>query len=296
MILSEYNLSIQDINQIKRLLTLSKHDSPELEDIWKMMDIVWDELGCNNYLINWDKISEYYRHPVWLLNGLFIEQHELSLQHRNAISDWIAAHKIHSVLDFGGGFGTLSRMIAEKNRNIMIDIYEPYPCEYAMLKTKPYPNIRFINLLNREYDCLVSLDVLEHVSDPLDILAKMIQSVKLGGYLIIANCFFPVIKCHLPSTFHLRYTFNKLTKLMGLNVVGSCEGSHATIYQKVTQEPLKWKKIRFMEICSKIIFWLRESNSKKFKYLCLNLFKNPYNFAKLMKNKFHKTIKQFSIK
>ena len=61
----------------------------------------------------------------------------------------------------------------------------------------------------------------------------MIKSVKTGVYLVIANCFYPVIKCHLPQNFHLKYTFNQFTKMLGLEVIGLLEDSHATIYKKV---------------------------------------------------------------
>ncbi|MGB1702268.1 MAG: hypothetical protein ACPHFR_04035, partial [Cycloclasticus sp.] len=74
--------------------------------------------------------------------------------------------------------------------------------------------------------------VLEHVDDPLKDFACMINKVKTGGYLIVANCFYPVIKCHLPQNFHFRFTFNIFARLMGLRIKGGLKGSHATIFQK----------------------------------------------------------------
>jgi len=249
------DLSSRDLKAIESMLSESPNNPPQLEDIWRLMDYVWDEIGCDNKTLDWDKVNEFYNHPVWLLNGLFIEQHELSMQHRNAISDWIANKKFKNVLDYGGGFGTLARLIAKKDPNISVDIYEPYPGEYALLRARDYSNICFINKINKKYDILVSTDVLEHVPDPLKLFSEMIEAVKIDGYLIIANNFFPVIKCHLPSTFHLRYTFRIFARNNGLHIIGPCDGaSHAIIYQKKKDLIFDWQRIRKYEQISRMIF------------------------------------------
>ncbi|HDL01638.1 MAG TPA: hypothetical protein ENH23_05330, partial [candidate division Zixibacteria bacterium] len=85
------NLSQAVKDEISRLLNFIDRDKDDLEAMWQLMDIVWDECGCNNKKLNWSNIGKFYSHPVWILNGLFIEQHELSMQHKHAISDWIAA-------------------------------------------------------------------------------------------------------------------------------------------------------------------------------------------------------------
>ena len=254
MKLDTKSLSENCLKSIESMLSQSPHDPPHLDDIWQLMDNTWDEIGCNNENLDWDKINEFYAHPVWLLNGMFIEQHELSMQHRKAISDWIVKNNFKNVLDYGGGFGTLARLIANKDSNISIDIYEPYPSEYAILRADDYSNIRFINSIDEKYDCLVSTDVLEHVPDPLQLFSEIVGNVKIDGYLIIANNFSPVIKCHLPSTFHLRYTFGIFTHIMGLRMIGPCKGSHATIYQKKKDITIDWKKINRYVRISRITF------------------------------------------
>ncbi|MBD2124681.1 bifunctional 2-polyprenyl-6-hydroxyphenol methylase/3-demethylubiquinol 3-O-methyltransferase UbiG [Trichocoleus sp. FACHB-262] len=253
--LLKLEISEKDYQEIERLLLISEHNPPELEDVWRIMDVVWDELDCDSNKINLPEITEFYKHPVWLLNGLFIESHKLSIQHRSAIADWISGNTaIISILDYGGGFGTLTRFISEKNKNLHIDIYEPFPHQYALRQIEAYPNINFVSSIKNQYDCLVSTDVLEHVPDPLKLLSEMIESVKPNGYLIIGNCFYPVIKCHLPRTFHLRYSFNYFTNLMGLEIIESCEGSHALVYQKLEDKTLDWFMIRLTELLSKLLF------------------------------------------
>jgi 2-polyprenyl-6-hydroxyphenyl methylase/3-demethylubiquinone-9 3-methyltransferase len=257
MLLNDNNrkgLTEEQLKVLGSLIAKASHNPPELEDIWRLMNDVWDEMGCNNEKPDWGKIREFYNHPVWILNGLFIEQHDLSMKHRHTISDWIIREKLTNVLDYGGGFGTLARLIAAKNASASIDVYEPHSSDYVILRTAGYPCIRYISSFDRTYDCLVSIDVTEHVTDPLKLLSEQIDLVRQGGYLLIANNFWPVIKCHLPVTFHLRYTFNMFVKLMGLELIGFCEGSHAILYRKQKTIHFDWRKIRRYEQISKFLF------------------------------------------
>jgi 2-polyprenyl-6-hydroxyphenyl methylase/3-demethylubiquinone-9 3-methyltransferase len=180
------------------------------------------------------------------------------MQHRHAISDWIILNRkklaFHKIIDYGGGFGTLAKLIAQKDSSIQIDIFEPHPSELAQKTVTGFANIHFVNSLNGIYDCLVSTDVLEHVPDTLKTFSEMINAIRLNGYLIIANNFYPVIKCHLPSTFHFRYSFKIFAKIMGLSILGPCGNSHAIRYKKKTNQLLNWKKIRFYENLSRASF------------------------------------------
>jgi hypothetical protein len=247
--------SLKNTNKFKSILNYQVSDL-SLEDVWKLMDEVWDDLGCNNEFLDWKKLTTFYSHPIWILNGLFIEQHMISLLNRRPIAQWIIQNsdRINYILDYGGGFGTLARMIAGSGNKVQVHVYEPHPSEAALELSQAYLNLHFIDTIKKQYDCLVSTDVLEHCPDPLTILNKMIDAVKLSGFLIIANNFYPVIKCHLPSTFHLRYTFNHFVRVMGLRCIGPCQGSHAKIYQKVTARKINWAKIRKFESISKLLF------------------------------------------
>ncbi|PAX60059.1 class I SAM-dependent methyltransferase [Brunnivagina elsteri] len=242
--------------KIEQLIITNQLKEIELEELWQLMDDVWDELGCDNQKIDMEKLSLFYNHPIWLLNGLFIEQHELSMQNRRIIADWINSNKneINSVVDYGGGFGTLARLIAQNDKNMIIDIYEPHPNQLAVEKSISCTNIKFINSLSNQYDCLVSTDVLEHVTDPLSLFAEMIGSVKVGGYLIIVNCFYPVIKCHLPTAFHFRYTFKLFAQLMGLDIVEKIKNTPICIYKKSKSKSIELENIRNLENISKYLF------------------------------------------
>jgi 2-polyprenyl-3-methyl-5-hydroxy-6-metoxy-1,4-benzoquinol methylase len=252
--IEDVRISEEEKSEIKDLLSRPQENRSDLEQMWFLMDYVWDMNNCNNTNLNAEAIQKFYSHSVWLLNGLFIEQHELSLKHRQAISDWIVSHDFKKIVDFGGGFGTLARMVAEKKNDITIYLYEPHSSRFGIKRTEDFHNIIIIENLGDGYDCLVSTDVLEHVSNPLELLWMMIRSVKTEGYLVIANNFYPIIKCHLPATFHLRYTFAIFAYIMGMKKIGKIKGSHATIYKKIRCKEANWKLISKLEIISNRIF------------------------------------------
>lgn len=255
IVLSDGNITTLEKQEVENLLKRTNGAiCTDLEQMWYLMDLVWDDYECNNINLNWDEIGKFYSHPVWLLNGLFIEQDTESMGHRHAISDWVVNRGFKHIIDYGGGFGTLARLIAEKNALSKIDIYEPHPSDFGLKRAREFNNINMVDKLNQNYDVLLSTDVLEHVSDPLNDFSQMIDSVKEGGYLIVANCFYPVIKCHLPQDFHFRYTFNVFARLMGLEDKGVLDGSHATIFKKNKAKKINWKVVRAVELLSKISF------------------------------------------
>jgi len=255
--LNQYNLTASELKVIEQLLT-SVGTNPSLEQLWQLMDQVWLDCGCNNQQVDEQLYSYFYSHPIWLLNGIFFEQDDVSMGHRQAITASVTQLSPERIVDFGGGFGTLARLMATALPTTEIDICEPYPPRYGLESCRLHQNIHFVpKLLPHHYDVLVSTDVLEHVPDPLALLADMTASVKQGGHLIIANCFYPVIKCHLPSTFHFRHSFDRFCGELGLDRIDPCKGSHATIYCRNRVVIPDWVRLRRLEQRSQILFsWL----------------------------------------
>jgi hypothetical protein len=239
------------------------YESFNLKDLWKILDFVWDKIGCDNINLNETKIGQFYSHPVWIINGLFSEQDSESRQSRESIASWISAHNLKLILDYGGGTGSLAKIISDRNKDLNIHIYEPYPAQYAISTTFNYKTIKFVDSLDINYDCVVSLDVLEHVTDPLIHLFEIVNSIKQDGYLIIQNNFYPCIKCHLPDTFHLRWTFDSFATEMGLEKIDAdCFNSPASIYRKSKFIDINWNKIRRLEKRSKLFFPLKEIKNR----------------------------------
>ncbi len=188
---------------------------PSLEQIWQLMDEVWNTLGCDGDRLD-KRVTAFYNHPVWLLNGLFIEQHDLSRANRREFSNWVAASAPSRVADFGGGYGTLARMIGEACPTAVIEVIEPHPHRAAIERAAATINVGYRAELTGDYDILIATDVFEHVPDPLALVERTARHLRPGGQNLIANCFWPVIRCHLPQTFHFRYTWDSALAAMGL--------------------------------------------------------------------------------
>jgi 2-polyprenyl-6-hydroxyphenyl methylase/3-demethylubiquinone-9 3-methyltransferase len=255
---SKFSLTAVERAAIEQMLE-GVGTEPSLEQMWQLMDQAWQQCGCNNRHPHSEQLAAFYSHPIWLLNGMFIEQHAVSMGHRQVITSAVAGLEPQSVLDFGGGFGTLARLLAGALPQAEIAICEPYPPRHGIESCMPFANIRFVSELSRlSVDVLVSTDVLEHVPDPLALLAAMVDAVRPGGHLLIANCFYPVILCHLPCTFHLRYSFDGFCSALGLQVLGPCEGSHATIFRRASVVEPDWQLLRAMERRSQQLFPWRD--------------------------------------
>jgi hypothetical protein len=179
------------------------------------MDEAWVALDCDPNQID-ERVTAYYRHPVWLLNGLFIEQDSQSLSHRRVFTDWVVHQSPNRVADFGGGFGGLARSLGRALPTAQVEVVEPHPHPAAMAMAENTPNVRFVPVLTGEYDLLIATDVFEHVPDPLALCADTAAYMKLDGQYLIANCFAPVIKCHLPQLFHLEIGWDAALSALGL--------------------------------------------------------------------------------
>lgn len=203
-------------------------EKPCLESIWALMDIAWYKTKANPN----DKksMADFYSHPVWTLNGLFTETDEESVKNRRIFSEYITQSKPKRIADYGGGFGSLARRIADLLPEAQIEIIEPYPSTMAKEFASKYPNIHFVEKLTGEYDVITIIDVLEHVEEPLNLTYTLATHISDTGILFFGNCFYPVIKCHLQSTFYLRYSFKFLLSKMGLERINKL--LYAEIYKK----------------------------------------------------------------
>lgn len=188
---------------------------PDLEQIWSLMDEPWIELGCDPLNMD-ERVTAYYQHAVWLLNGLFVERHELSVENRQRFAQWIVAQAPQRVADFGGGFGGLARFIGEALPNAQVEVVDPHPHPAAIALAANTPNVRFVPELTGEYDILIATDVFEHVPDPIGLTAETAERLRVGGQYLIANCFAPVILCHLPQLFHFNASWDAVMQTMGL--------------------------------------------------------------------------------
>ena len=232
----ELNLNAESLNQFQLdyLQALPK-EIPTVEWVWAEMDRVWDDCGLDNSKPFCEQdIGSFYGHPVWIMNGLFTEKDDVSMEHRKSITKYLKQHDLFNVADYGGGSGVLAGQIALYFENAKVEIVEPYATEFFKQKLSCHSSVSFVdNYSHDSYDCILAQDVLEHVENPIETAFQMATHIRQGGYVIFANCFYPVIKCHLPSTFYLRHTFKWVMGKMGLTYIGLVPGAeHALIFQK----------------------------------------------------------------
>jgi len=227
---------------------------PKIEWVWAEMDKVWRDLSLDNTKpLKNQAIDLFYKHPVWLMNGVFSSQDPLSLYNRQQISDFIKQMNAIKIADYGAGFGILAREIVRINPQAKIDIIEPYPSAFILDYNKDERNICYVeNFRHSSYDLCIAQDVLEHVEDPIGLAFKIALQVKQGGFLIFANSFYPVIECHLPQTFHLRFTFPYIMASMGLKRCPHVKGvRYAKVYKR--NGDLSLKRARRYEKVSKVV-------------------------------------------
>lgn len=243
-------LSIIEAEYLKGL----PKDLPSVNWVCGELDRIWNEQKLDNHLpLKRQPIGAYYSHPVWLMNGIFSACDPVSFSHRIAIAKNLKESRVKVIADYGGGFGQLALLIAAEVKDAEIYIVEPYPSMVGIKRLRSEPRIKFVpNLAIESYDVIVAQDVLEHVEDPIKLASEIASSVRIGGKVIFANCFYPVIQSHLPSTFHLRYTFPFMMKALGLRFVGRVSGaSHAQVFERVSN--LSIDRARKAESISKLI-------------------------------------------
>ncbi|MDQ6786503.1 MAG: class I SAM-dependent methyltransferase [Acidobacteriota bacterium] len=97
------------------------------------------------------------------------------------------------ILEIGCGIGTLSRLLAERSKNVTAIDLSPKTIEIAQNLSTSYTNIDFqvadvleAKFLDEHFDAIVSVATLHHV--PLQqVLPKLKSALKTGGKLLVVD-------------------------------------------------------------------------------------------------------------
>ena len=139
------------------------------------------------------------------------------------------------VLDVGAGNGVLGLVLVKLHKNVVIDAVEPNKAGAGEIRS-PYRQVHhgYLNdymdeLIKEKYDYIILADVIEHLSDPSELIKNCIQLLSDDGKLIISvpNIAFGSVRLSLLQgrfdytdsglleRTHLRfYTLNSLLPLM----------------------------------------------------------------------------------
>jgi len=231
---------------------LSSFPEPiSIEKLWNEMDRVWlDCLKKHKSKFTDAFFAEYYSHPVWCLNSVFSSVDPESVRNREALIRAITSLEVKTVSDMGGGYGVFLQMLKQKCPDLKVILCEPYLSEQieSELSNK---EINVSRQVPEQVDAYIFIDVLEHLVEPLSYLHNILKVASSNSYFIFGNCFHPVIKCHLPSTFYLRHTFPLASRLMGLTFIGNVKNAeYMQIYRRKSNSSLN---PRIVAIIARII-------------------------------------------
>jgi 2-polyprenyl-3-methyl-5-hydroxy-6-metoxy-1,4-benzoquinol methylase len=241
------SLRKKEVNYLKKIFMRFK-GLPDINELWGLMNETWIELGCDSSKID-DRTNKFYKHPIWLLNGLFSEKDFISVEFRKTFTKYIKKQKPKRIADFGGGYGALANFIAKALPSSEIEIIDPHP-NPAVVYYRKSKNFRFVKKFTGKYNMIIATDVFEHLIDPISSLQICDKYLSIDGQFLIANCFEPVIFCHLPQHFHFRNSWDYIMKAMGYKI--KTRVAYGTVYTKhiVANEDA----VRRISSCSKIIY------------------------------------------
>jgi SAM-dependent methyltransferase len=251
---------IFSMHELEYLEPLTGMELPEVDWIWTEMDKVWENFKLkNNVSLDKQNISQFYSHPVWILNAFFTGADPASVSHREGIAKYIAATNARRIADYGGGGAELARRIGSECPLAEIEIIEPYPSPLGKHRIANMSNVHFTDKLNGKYDLVIAQDVLEHVEKPIRLAEEIYNSLSGNGIAIFANCFRPVIKCHLPGTFHLHNSFTSLMLKGGFEYLDNVpDVEHALVFRRTSEKPGFPGSVYLAERVSRVVFLVRE--------------------------------------
>ena len=105
--LDRYRLSEFERAEILRLLE-NTSDDLTVESLWGIIDQVWLDTGCGMNPLRSECLDRFYRHPVWILNGIFIEQDQDSMSHRQAFAEAVATFNPKKLLILEAAWNVVS--------------------------------------------------------------------------------------------------------------------------------------------------------------------------------------------
>ena len=166
-----------------------------------------------------EEIEQFYRiTPFYVFDLAYWHMKKGQRKFRNEVLKTAGG----DVLEYGGGIGDLCVRLAERGLNVTYGDVSGLTLEFAQwLFKKRGQSIKVIGLEKeepcRQYDTIICIDVIEHLTNPEAALQKMAASLKNGGKLIVTNL--QALEDFDLHPMHMRLEFDaeELLKSLGLN-------------------------------------------------------------------------------
>lgn len=178
----------------------SLKDSLALKDLWHLTYEAWAKISCGPSVMD-ERPADCYRHPVWVLNGIFIKK--------------VPMLKAKGKSDFGGGFGRPRRLICEKRPTADVEVMDPYPHNVDLSLPASSRARAFVGGLIGEYDVTIATDIFEHVVGPTSLPLDAAGKIGEGSKFLIANAFQLGFLCLLPQILHRHFAWDQAMKDTG---------------------------------------------------------------------------------
>lgn len=170
----------------------------------------------------------------FLSNGVLVPRSQVEAEYENLtvmtkakrFNSWtydlISPFLGKEILEVGSGFGTFTeKMLGEERKVLGLDVNSVH-MEYAR---KRCPDAEFVlhdlasglgPLAGRQFDTMVSMNVLEHIKDDFMVMQNVVHLLKTGGKAVVLVPAHPIIYDELDrmSGHYRRYTKESAKKLM----------------------------------------------------------------------------------
>jgi 2-polyprenyl-3-methyl-5-hydroxy-6-metoxy-1,4-benzoquinol methylase len=141
-----------------------------------------------------------------------------------------------TILELGCHTGLLSRLLVEKKNCIVtgidinkeaINVAQEYLLDGFILDLEDYPEMEKV-LLNKRFDCIILLHVLEHLRNPSKFLSYIRGVLKEDGFIIIG----------LPNVSNAKERFDMLYGKFEYTNIGVMDRTHISMFNYFTAKKL----------------------------------------------------------
>lgn len=143
-----------------------------------------------------DEVLTFYKEAEnYIFDLAFWHQLGGIQQQTQSIVKFCREEGLNQILDYGCGIGELSIALAEAGCNVTLADVSGKTFDFAKWRVKQKGlDVKLIDVIDdfpliETYDCIVCLEVLEHLWDPTSMIKHFYSHLRLGGFLLVTATF-----------------------------------------------------------------------------------------------------------